>query len=241
MKSRPIVAVSATSEVLRGAPRVRVNAAYTRAVELVGGVPLVVPPLRDPSAAEATLDRSDALILTGGEDVDPARFGAAPHPELGATHPERDATELALVRAARSRRTPTLAICRGIQLLNVALGGTLVQDIPSERPSEIDHAPGAPRDERVHEISVEQGSRLAAALGSARIRANSSHHQAIDRLAPGLRATAHAPDGLIEGVEWGDDDWWVLGVQWHPEELVELSDRWDRQLFAALIRAARDA
>jgi putative glutamine amidotransferase len=234
----PLIALSATSEVIRDALRVRLNAAYARALERVGALPVIVPPLGDPSALAGLLDRVDGLILTGGEDVDPSRYGASPHPKLGTTHPERDATELALVSQARARRLPTLAICRGIQLLNVALGGTLIQDILAERPSAMDHEPGAARDTRVHDVTVDAGSRLAAALGDTRVRANSSHHQALDRIAPGLRVTARAPDGIIEGVEWVDDDWWALGVQWHPEELVEGREAWDRQLFAALVREA---
>jgi putative glutamine amidotransferase len=241
MHSPPIVAVSATSEIIRDALRVRLNASYTRAVERAGGAPLLVPPLRDAAAVDAMLDRVDALILSGGEDVDPAHYGAQPHPKLGAVHSERDATELALVGAARARGTPTLAICRGIQLLNVALGGTLLQDIPTQRPDAMEHDPGAARDARVHEIVVEPGSRLSAALGATTLSANSFHHQALDRVADGLRVTARAPDGLIEGVEWEGDEWWALGVQWHPEELVEGSERWDRELFAALIRAANGA
>jgi putative glutamine amidotransferase len=105
----------------------------------------------------------------------------------------------------------------------------------------MEHDPGAARDARVHEIVVEPGSRLSAALGATTLSANSFHHQALDRVADGLRVTARAPDGLIEGVEWEGDEWWALGVQWHPEELVEGSERWDRELFAALIRAANGA
>jgi putative glutamine amidotransferase len=234
----PLIALSATSEVIRDALRVRLNAAYTRALEKAGALPVIVPPLHDPIALTALMGRVDGLVLTGGEDVDPSRYGATPHPKLGTTHPERDATELALVSEARARRLPTLAICRGIQLLNVALGGTLIQDIRAERPSSIEHQPGGARDARAHEVTVEAGSRLAAALGETRVRANSSHHQALDRVAPGLRVTARAPDGIIEGVEWAEDDWWALGVQWHPEELVEGREGWDRQLFAALVNAA---
>jgi putative glutamine amidotransferase len=240
MPRTPLIAVTATSEHIRSALRVRVNAAYTRAVERAGAIPFVVPPLGDPAALGPLLDRVDGLVLTGGEDVDPARYGTQPHPALGVLNADRDATELALVAEARSRRLPTLAICRGIQLLNVALGGTLVQDIPSERPSAIEHDSAQARDARVHEVSVEPGSRLAAALGDTCVRANSFHHQALDRVADGLRVTARASDGLIEGVEWSGEEWWALGVQWHPEELVDGSERWDRQLFAALIRAARE-
>jgi putative glutamine amidotransferase len=177
-------------------------------------------------------------VLSGGEDVDPAHYGAALHPEAGQPRRERDDFELALVDVARARGLPTLAICRGIQLLNVALGGTLVQDIPSERDTAIVHATKGDRASRVHEVRLDARSRLAAALGATEetISVNSFHHQALDRVAPGLHPSAHAPDGIIEGVE-RRDDWWVLGVQWHPEELVGTSEPWDRGLFAAFAAA----
>ncbi|MDQ6829134.1 MAG: gamma-glutamyl-gamma-aminobutyrate hydrolase family protein [Gemmatimonadota bacterium] len=238
MPHSPIIGVTATSEVVKGAHRVRVNASYVRAVERAGGIPLVLPPLQDATHAAELLASVDALVLTGGEDVDPAHFGAAAHPSAGPFNAERDETELALARAAHERRIPTLAICRGIQLLNVALGGSLVQDIPSERPGSIDHDPKGLRASRVHDISVEPRSALASALGATILAANSFHHQSIDAPAAGLRVTARAPDGIIEGVEWTGDDWWALGVQWHPEELDETPESWDRSLFRALMAAA---
>jgi putative glutamine amidotransferase len=236
-----IVAVTATTRLDQGTLRVRLNAAYLRALEGAGLVPLIVPPLSDPRAAEGLLDGVAGLVLTGGEDVDPARYGATPHPVLGPVHRERDATELALVHAARERELPTLAICRGIQLLNVALGGTLVQDLPSERPDALPHDPGAARAARSHPVEVEASSALATALGATRIDANSIHHQAVDRVGAGLRVTARAPDGVIEGVETGaDSPWSAVGVQWHPEELVDDPAPWDRGLFAAFAERCRN-
>lgn len=231
----PLVAVSATIADVDGRPRLKLNAAYLRALEGAGLMPLVVPPLGDVTAAERLLDAVQGLVLTGGEDVDPVLYGAVRHRALGDTHAARDATELALARGARARRLPTLAICRGVQLLNVALGGTLVQDIPSERPGALPHDPGAPRAERTHDLRVEPGSRLAGALGTTRLRVNSFHHQAVDRAGAGLCVVARADDGVIEGVE-ADGDWWALGVQWHPEELVGTPEPWDRELFAAFAR-----
>lgn len=241
----PVVAVTGTSEIIREALRVRANAAYVRALERAGVVPVVVPPLADPrSAAPALLARVDGLLLSGGEDIAPACYGAAPHPALGETHDGRDATELALVAEARRRATPVLAICRGIQLLNVALGGTLVQDIPAQRPSPVRHDAGAARAARVHEVSIVEGSRLRDALGAGRISVNSLHHQAVDRVAAALRVTARADDGLVEGVEAADAGWWAVGVQWHPEELADAPEPWDRGLFEAFaqrLRASRGA
>ena len=239
MPATPIVAHTATTELLRGRGRARVNEAYADAVSGAGLIPLVVPPL-DPARAADVVSRVDGIVLTGGEDVAPSRYGAAPHPAVEGVHDRRDAFEIALVIAAREARRPTLAICRGIQVANVALGGTLVRDLPSERPSAIAHARSDLRDHRVHEVSVVAGSHLAAALGATAVRVNSSHHQAIDRPGEGLSVTATAPDGVVEGAEWtSGDGWWLLGVQWHPEELVRTAEPWDRALFAAF-RAAVD-
>jgi putative glutamine amidotransferase len=227
----PLVALTATTAAADGIVRVRTNAAYVRALEAAGLVPLVLAPL-DAAHAERALDAVSGLVLTGGEDVAPWRYGEPPHPELGSVNESRDAWELALIDAARRRGLPTLAICRGIQMLNVALGGTLVQDIASQCPSALPHAEKGARGRRVHEVSIEPESRLANVLEAPRLTVNSAHHQSIARVADGLRVTARAPDGIIEGAEWVGDDWWAVGVQWHPEELIETPEPWDRGLFA---------
>lgn len=233
-----LVAVTATVETHAGRPRVRLNAAYTAALEAAGLVPLVVPPLASPGSAAAVLAGVGGLVLTGGEDVEPERYGAARHPALGPVQGARDATEIALAVEARRRGTPTLAICRGIQLLNVALGGTLVQDLPSERPGGVAHAQGESRTRRTHAVEVRAGSRLAAALGAERLEVNSMHHQAVRDLAGALEPSAHAPDGVIEGAESRDPGWWAVAVQWHPEELTGGGEPWDRSLFAAFAAPA---
>jgi putative glutamine amidotransferase len=230
------VALTATTESIRGVLRTRANVSYTAAARAAGLRPYILPVL-DPADAGAVLDGMGGLLLTGGEDVDPVHYGARPHPALGEVHPGRDAFELALVRAARERRIPTLAICRGVQILNVALGGTLVQDLPSERPEALPHDGDWERDARVHAVRVAPRSRLAAALGDVQLTINSLHHQAIGTVAPGLASVAHAPDGVVEGVEWTGDDWWMAGVQWHPEELTHTTEGWDRALFAAFAEA----
>jgi putative glutamine amidotransferase len=234
---RPLIAITATTEIIRGISRVRVNEAYTRSVERAGMLPLVIPPLHDERRAAAIVASVDGLLLTGGEDVDPARYGAPPHPATDSPHDARDRSEIALCVAARTIALPTLAICRGLQILNVALGGTLVQDIPSERPGSLDHSPDGPRDHRAHPISVSKGSRLADALGATELTVNTSHHQALDTIASDLLVTATAPDGIVEGAEWSSDRWWMLGVQWHPEELFDTPESWDRALFEAFCRA----
>ena len=228
----PLIALSAGTKEIGGLMRVRLNEAYVEAVRAAGLTPLVLPPL-DPRELHAVASAVSGVVLTGGEDVDPAEYGAERGPKTTSVHPRRDKCELALVQLAHERRLPTLAICRGIQLVNVALGGTLVQDIPSECPSAIDHDQSEEREMRVHDVSIEPRSMLATAVGQTRISVNSSHHQAIARVADGLRVTARAPDGIIEGAEWTSDDWWMLAVQWHPEELVRDPADWDRGLFKA--------
>lgn len=213
-----VVAVSATRRTDDGRERVALNAAYVHALARAGLVPVIVPPILDAEDACAVLDRVQGLVLTGGEDVEPARYGTQPHPKLGETDAARDAVELALIAGAWRRRLPTLAICRGIQILNVALGGTLYQDLASERPSGIDHANARTR----HGLTVERDSLLHRTIGAAQTTVNTRHHQAIRDLAPALRATAWADDGVIEGAEPTDPrEPWTLAVQWHPEDDVE--------------------
>ena len=132
---------------------------------------------------------------------------------------------------------PTLAICRGIQVVNVALGGTLIQDIPSEWPKAGNHDGVGARDERIHTVSVDAGSALANALGASELPVNSFHHQALSLVASPFRVVATAPDGVVEGIESMDASWWMLGVQWHPEELTSTHEPWDRRLFAAFAAA----
>lgn len=232
-----LVGVTATTEVIREALRVRVNAAYTEALRKVGLVPLVIPPL-SVSESAAVLDGVGGLVVTGGEDVAPARYGQSPHPTTEA-HEARDESEIALILEARRRRIPTLAICRGIQVINVAFGGTLLQDIPSQRPSAANHDPKAARDERVHVVRVEAASCLARALGTDCLTTNSFHHQALDSVAAAIHVSARAEDGTIEGAESADPNWWMLAVQWHPEELTGTPEPWDRALFAAFADAVR--
>jgi len=187
----------------------------------------------------ALWQRLDGLVLTGGGDIDPARFGQARHPRVDDVSAARDELELGLTRRAVDENVPLLAICRGIQVLNVALGGTLVQDIPGERPGPIAHSQSEPRQQPTHAVKVMgEGTRLGRVLGALELDVNSMHHQAIDRLGAGLREVAWAPDGIIEGVEMSGDDRFVLGVQWHPEELVA-HDRAARNLFAAVVDVAR--
>jgi len=231
--------------------RYGMNRTYFEAIRAAGGIPVPLVPgapeemelflpvdglrsgLREAGAA------LDGLCLSGGGDPDPALYGQARRPRCGRPDAERDAMEMELLGRVRRRATPLFAICRGIQMLNVAWGGTLIQDIASERPAARNHwyAPsdGFSRQHPAHAIDPVGGSRIARLLGSGACVVNSIHHQAIDRLAPGLRATAHAQDGLIEAVE-GDRDAYILGVQFHPEDLLARADM--RRLFQDFAAAA---
>ena len=210
--------MTAPRRLVDGRERVTLNTAYVRALESAGLVPLAVPTMLAADRAGAALAAVRGLVLTGGEDVAPDRYGAAPHPRLGEVDPVRDAAELALITAARARRLPILAICRGIQILNVALGGTLYQDLESERPSAVPHSDETSR----HAVRVEAGSLLERTLGTRSATVNSRHHQAIRDLAPRLKAVAWADDGVIEGAEpVNANEGWIVAVQWHPEDPTE--------------------
>jgi putative glutamine amidotransferase len=202
--------------------------------------------LLTPAHAEESIARlvqsAHGLMLTGGEDVDPACYGQQPVPECGVPNPARDRMEMKALRAARARGMPILAICRGVQLLNVALGGTLYQDIPSQLGGDLLHEQLAPVDRRWHHATVERGSGLEQIFGARELFINSFHHQAIDRLGKGLRVTAVAEDGVVEAVE-GTDGGWLYGVQWHPErgeaELAHDARDPDKRLLWSFAQAAR--
>ncbi|MGH7392759.1 MAG: gamma-glutamyl-gamma-aminobutyrate hydrolase family protein [Candidatus Rokuibacteriota bacterium] len=236
--SPPLIGVT-TSVTLGHTPeRAHVNAAYLRAVQQAGGVPVALPPHLDAPSRDALWRRLDGLLLTGGGDLAPERFGEPPHAAVYDVAPERDALELTLTERALAGAVPVLAICRGIQVLNVALGGSLIQDLPTEVPGPVAHSQTAPREEPTHDVKVMvEGTRLGAVVESAELSVNSFHHQAIKRLGRGLRAVAWAPDGVIEGVDMPDARALVIGVQWHPEDLVG-RDAAARRLFSALVQAA---
>ena len=238
---RPLIGISGSIRRFDGADRAGVNAAYVDSISKAGGIPVVLTPPIGPAAAGAALDPLDGLVLTGGHDLDPQWYDAPRSPALGPVDPGRDEFELALFHAARDRGLPILGICRGLQLVNVAMGGTLYQDLPSEQPGVIQHDPAVARNSRTHVVRVSAGSRLHSALDAATLDTNSFHHQAIKHLAPGLAVTARADDGVIEGVESEGSDDWLLAVQWHPEEFHHEADSPDQRLFRALVRAARSS
>lgn len=185
-----------------------------------GGVPVGLPDLQDPEATDALLSRVDGLLLAGGADLSPRSYGEEPLRPEWSGDPIRDAYELQLVRAARARGLPILGICRGLQLLNVALGGRLYQDIVTQREGALVHRDWQQYDALGHEIRVDPDSWISRIYGGATaLQINSIHHQGLRELAPSLRATAWAPDGVIEAVQRREGPEWIMAVQWHPEWL----------------------
>jgi putative glutamine amidotransferase len=202
---------------------------------MAGGVPVVVTPLSNPDDIAGLCDRVHGLYLSGGGDVDPLWYGEEPLPGLGAVTPERDMFELELVWTFLRLDKPVFAVCRGHQLLNVAAGGTLYQDIAAQVKPSVQHRQIAPRTHLSHTVSVLADSKLYAIAQSERFRVNSFHHQAIKEVAPGFRATAWTSDGLIEAIE-SERHRFVIGVQWHPEHCSRV-DSVSRSLFAAFVEA----
>ncbi len=198
---------------------------------------MLLPPLQDQDSLVSCARLVDALLLSGGGDLQPFLFGEEPNWKLGNFDPERDEFEIRMLRLMLELRMPVLGICRGIQVINVALGGTLYQDLSTQQPQSLQHEQEAPRRHPTHYVTVRQGSKLAGIMGTTtRLRVNSLHHQAIKDVAPGLQVTAWADDGVIEGVETSGHSF-LLGVQWHPEGMWE-QDQAAASLFRALVSAA---
>lgn len=215
------------------------NSRYYLAAAAMGAVPVMIPLFDDDvETLRAIYDRLDGLLLAGGVDMEPRTFGEPPHPQLGRTDRARDGVELRLAHWAIAEGKPVLGLCRGHQVLNVALGGTLYQDIESQVPGAMRHDffPGFPRDYLAHDITLTPGSRLHAAVGGATMPVNSMHHQAVKSLAPGLLVSARAEDGVIEAIE-AEGPNYLVGVQWHPEVFEQRDERTQR-LFQSFVDAA---
>ncbi|HQZ17211.1 MAG TPA: gamma-glutamyl-gamma-aminobutyrate hydrolase family protein [Vicinamibacteria bacterium] len=218
---------------------------YLHAVSKAHGLPSIVAsgftnPLEEAEQlAGEILDNCDGLMLSGGTDVDPEIFGEIPHTALGRVDGPRDPFEITLAREAVRRDLPVLGICRGLQVLNVAMGGTLIQDIPSDIPGAARHEAGENRVEIAHEVEVVPGSKLAELLSARRVGVNSFHHQAAKRIGEGLTVSATSPDGIVEGLEMRDRTF-VVAVQWHPENFWKTSPVFDG-LFTGFVEAARRA
>jgi putative glutamine amidotransferase len=207
---------------------------YAGVIAKAGALPVLLP--SDPDRADAYLAKIDGLVITGGNfDVDPALFGAAARHDTVKLKARRTDFEMAITRAAIAADKPVLGICGGQQLLNVALGGTLIQHIPDAVPGALAHEQPNPRDEPGHKVAIEPGTKLHAIVGVTEMNVNSAHHQAVERVAAGARINAAAPDGVIEGIE-ATDARFVIGVQWHPEFEIDPADL---RIFTAFVDACR--
>jgi putative glutamine amidotransferase len=246
MTERPTIGVATqTLQVIDGIPEGLphswvMNERYFSALTFVGGVPWMIPLLDDEATLRAIYDRLDGVFLAGGIDVDPSTYGAEREELCGRTDGDRDRVELLLARWALDDGKPFFGVCRGMQVLNVACGGTLVQDCEAFWPNAIKHDyfpnAGFARDYLAHSVRVSPDSRLMDVFGADTVRVNSMHHQGVQRLGHGLRASTWAEDGLIEAIEL-EGDTFAVAVQWHPEMLIE-KDAATRRLFEAFIDAA---
>lgn len=216
-----------------------IRAPYFESVLKTGALPIMIPFVEESKLREY-FDLVDGILFTGGEDISPKEYGAPAHEKLGPVSEERDRVELALMSWTLAERKPCLCICRGLQILNVAAGGTLYQDLPSERPSRIAHRDpsAAPWTNEAHSVEIASQSRLSKILGAGTAKVNSLHHQAIKDLGRGLKVCGTAPDGIIEAVEAADGDRFLLAVQWHPETLWQETDQGAIKLFHALKNAS---
>jgi len=234
---RPLIGITMRHEL--ETERFYLARAYSEAVEAAGGVPLHLSLIPKAAYVEAALETLDGVLLPGSaSDVDPLRYGREPQRRLGAVHPLRDETDALVLAEVERRAMPLFAICFGMQIWNVVRGGTLIQDIESEMPEAIKHEQGAPRDRRSHRVRLLAESALAELVEGESALVNSHHHQAIETVGEGLRATAWTADGLIEALEDQRIDRWAIGVQWHPEIEWE-EDAFSENLFNSFIEASR--
>ena len=242
MKQSGLPAIGLTPDwtVDDGASRYQLNRSYADAVLAAQGLPLVLPYSDDAKVIAGYLEAVDGLLITGGPfDVDPKEYGEERRPQCVPAKKERTAFERALLEHALERQLPVLGVCGGMQVLNVVLGGTLYQDIPTDVPEAIAHQQTGDKRRPVHAVSIELGTLLAQALAPGQLMVNSTHHQAVRQLGNNLSASARAPDGLIEGVEMAGAHF-VVGVQWHPELLL-VSVPVNLGIYRALVKAAAEA
>jgi putative glutamine amidotransferase len=219
------------------APVCVVPTGYVDCVLQAGGVPIILPPLTKEPEMRPIMDRLDALILTGGDDLDPKRLGMPPHPLIKPALPRREDCDRLLIKLAAARRMPILGVGFGMQLMNVVFGGTIYQHLPEDLPKALPHKDPLGNTHR-HGLEIQPGTRIDDIYGDGEIRVNSSHHQAVRRVSNKFRISATAPDGVIEAIESLDPEWFAMGVQWNPAS--ETASALDMQLFEALLAACED-
>ena len=234
---KPIIGLNLSVD--SSAQRFESPAAYSEAIAAAGGIPVLLPPLEGRADIRRALDACDGLMLTGGDDYDPGLYGQAQDPKTKRMDPRRDSFDMELVKAAFTKKMPVLGICNGCQLINIAMGGTLHQDIFSSSafPDPLRHQ--SPSKRMVHWVEVQRGSRLADITRAPMLHTNSSHHQSVDQVGKGLYVTARSSDGCVEAIESRKKDPFLVGVQWHPEKIIENAPH--LKLFRTLVGEARSA
>jgi len=235
---KPLIGISTNqSKNVYGQPTVALMQSYVNAIMQAGGVPVLIPSMIHEDGWDALYARLDGILLSGGADIAIEHFSGEPHPRVEGVDPERDSIEIKMVQAAAEDGKPFLGICRGAQAVNVGLGGTLYTHIPDQVPNALDHAyPGNRRTVLVHEVKLEEGTHIAEVMGEPILQVNSLHHQGLKDIAPALRVTGYAPDGLVEAVELPDHPFGIA-VQWHPEWLTDQEPT--RNLFRKFVEAAQ--
>ena len=239
MQTRPRIGI--TMRIEQTTNRFYLGRDYSEAVEAAGGIPVHISLIPNAHYIDAVLGHLDGILLPGSDsDVDPLRYGQQPHPQLGTVQTIKDETDLLVIAAAERRRLPIFAICFGMQALNVARGGTLIQDINSQVPGAIKHEQGPPRDRPSHHVRLTENTRLSEIAGAADVLVNSFHHQAIESIGADLVATAWATDGVVEALEDPRPDRFIVAVQWHPE-IGWQNDLLSQRLFGAFVNEAMSA
>lgn len=238
MRMKPLIGITTNQSTNSfGHPTVMLMQSYVNAVMQAGGVPVLIPSMIAEDGWDAAYARLDGILFSGGGDISMEFSPGDPHPRIDDEDPARDSVEFKMIRAAAAAGKPFLGICRGCQSLNVALGGTLYTHIPDQLPGALDHDyPGSKRTVLVHDVQIDEGTRIAEIYGQPVIRVNSLHHQGLRQVAPALRISGHAPDGLVEAVELPDHPF-GLAVQWHPEWLTDQETT--RNLFRKFVEASQ--
>lgn len=237
IQNKPLIGLTSNIEMVHDNVSLTLYLSYPEAIKRAGGIPIVLP-LGDENLANIWVSMCDGILLTGGNDVHPQYYDEDPESELGLTTPKLDKSDMSIINVARSQRKPIFGICRGSHLINVALGGTMIQHIEKKIPNSLDHLHKGKRTETKHKVTIDKDSRLYRVLQKDTFEVNSFHHQALDELGEGLRCVATAPDGVKEAFESEDEQ--IMGTQFHPEELGKLDDRM-HELLVSFVEECRKA